>query len=53
MTADKHTQTDRQTDTLIKILRSPIGGGGKKSIMVAYWSGRTVSSSLSARALAV
>ena len=33
MTADKHT--DRQTDTLIKVLRSSIGGGGKKSIMVA------------------
>jgi len=29
MLADRqtHTQTDRQTDTLITILRSPIGGG--------------------------
>jgi len=29
MIADKHThrQTDRQTDTLITILRFPVGGG--------------------------
>ena len=27
MIADRQTHTDRQTDTLITILRSPIGGG--------------------------
>ena len=27
MIADKHTHTDRQTDTLITILRSATGGG--------------------------
>jgi len=27
MVADRHKHTDRQTDTLFAILRSPIGGG--------------------------
>jgi len=26
-TTDTHRQTDRQTDTVISVLRSPIGGG--------------------------